>query len=79
MGERITSPYGSWASPITPTMLLKGTVHMRNQMTRWDGADLYWSELRPSEATLAALDQTFKPGVTQGERYAAPMMARLGL
>ena len=30
-------------------MLLKGTVHMRNQMTRWDGADLYWSELRPSE------------------------------
>jgi len=47
--QRTTSPYGSWASPITPGVLLQGTVHMRNQMTRWDGADLYWSELRPYE------------------------------
>ena len=31
-------------------LLLKRTVHMRNQMIRWDGADLYWSELRPDEA-----------------------------
>src|SRR5438045_9047999 len=30
-------------------MLLDGVVHMRNQMIRWDGPDLYWSELRPSE------------------------------
>jgi len=45
-----TAPYGSWASPITPDLLLKGTVHMRNQMLRWDGDDLYWSELRPYEA-----------------------------
>jgi dipeptidyl aminopeptidase/acylaminoacyl peptidase len=44
-----TAPYGSWASPISPDVLLKATVHMRNQMLRWDGADLYWSELRPSE------------------------------
>lgn len=36
-------------------------------------------ELKPSPATLAALDATFKPGVTQGTRYPAPMMARLGL
>jgi aryl-alcohol dehydrogenase-like predicted oxidoreductase len=35
--------------------------------------------LRPSEATLKALDETFRPGIAQGERYAAPMMARLGL
>jgi hypothetical protein len=35
--------------------------------------------LRPSEATLAALDKTFGSGVTQGDRYAAPMMARVGL
>jgi aryl-alcohol dehydrogenase-like predicted oxidoreductase len=33
----------------------------------------------PSAATLEALDRTFKPGGTQGDRYAAPMMARLGL
>src|SRR5262245_52332265 len=36
-------------------------------------------KLRPAPATLDALDQTFKPGVTQGERYPAAMMARLGL
>jgi dipeptidyl aminopeptidase/acylaminoacyl peptidase len=47
---RKAAPYGSWASPITVDLLLKGTARMRNQMVRWDGADLYWSELRPSEA-----------------------------
>jgi dipeptidyl aminopeptidase/acylaminoacyl peptidase len=49
MPDRKTSPYGSWKSPITPDVLLKGVVHMRNQMLRWDGPDLYWSELRPTE------------------------------
>jgi dipeptidyl aminopeptidase/acylaminoacyl peptidase len=47
---RKVAPYGSWASPITVDLLLKGTARMRNQMVRWDGDDLYWSELRPSEA-----------------------------
>ena len=36
-------------------------------------------ELAPSQATLAAVDATFRPGVTQGDRYPAVMMARLGL
>ena len=44
------APYGSWPSGITVDLLLKRTVHMRNQMLRWDGEDLYWSELRPDEA-----------------------------
>jgi aryl-alcohol dehydrogenase-like predicted oxidoreductase len=35
--------------------------------------------LEPSEETLRALDETFKPGIAQGDRYPAPMMARLGL
>jgi dipeptidyl aminopeptidase/acylaminoacyl peptidase len=48
-GRRV-APYGSWASPITIDLLLNGTVQMRNQMVRWDGDDLYWSELRPDEA-----------------------------
>ena len=49
MSGRKVAPYGSWASPITVDMLLKGTVHMRNQMVRWDGETLYWSELRPDQ------------------------------
>jgi aryl-alcohol dehydrogenase-like predicted oxidoreductase len=36
-------------------------------------------DVSPSAATLAALNKTFAPGVTQGDRYPAAMMARLGL
>ncbi|HKB33170.1 MAG TPA: prolyl oligopeptidase family serine peptidase [Candidatus Dormibacteraeota bacterium] len=50
MTPRKVAPFGSWASPVTVDLLLKGTVHMRNQMIRWDAEDLYWSELRPDEA-----------------------------
>jgi aryl-alcohol dehydrogenase-like predicted oxidoreductase len=50
-----------------------------NSKRKWLEENAKAAERRPSEATLAALDKTFKPGVTQGERYAAPMMARLGL
>jgi dipeptidyl aminopeptidase/acylaminoacyl peptidase len=46
---RKAAPYGSWSSPITIDLLLKSTARLRNQMVRWDGDDLYWSELRPSE------------------------------
>ena len=49
MSGRKVAPFGSWASPITIDLLLKGTVQMRNQMVRWDGDDLYWSELRPDD------------------------------
>jgi aryl-alcohol dehydrogenase-like predicted oxidoreductase len=35
--------------------------------------------VKPSSATLQALDQAFKPGITRGDRYPAAMMARLGL
>ncbi len=44
-----TAPYGSWASPISNEVVLEGRVQMRNQMVRWDGDDLYWSELRPNQ------------------------------
>jgi dipeptidyl aminopeptidase/acylaminoacyl peptidase len=50
LSARSVASFGSWASPITVDLLLKGTVQMRNQMVRWDGDDLYWSELRPDEA-----------------------------
>jgi aryl-alcohol dehydrogenase-like predicted oxidoreductase len=36
-------------------------------------------DVKPSAATLKKLDETFRPGVAQGTRYPAPMMARLGL
>ena len=46
---------------------------------KWLDENARAMELKPSAATLEALDKTFKPGVTKGTRYGAPMMARLGL
>ena len=46
---------------------------------KWLEENAQAADLRPSAATLAALDNAFRPGVTQGTRYPAPMMARLGL
>jgi aryl-alcohol dehydrogenase-like predicted oxidoreductase len=46
---------------------------------KWLEENAKAADLRPSAATLKALDEIFLPGVAQGERYPAPMMARLGL
>ena len=41
------SPFGSWKSPISIELLLKG--ELRLSQPRWDGDDLYWVEGRPDE------------------------------
>lgn len=64
MSDRKVAPYGSWASPITVGLLLKGTVHMRNQMVRWDGDELYWSELRPDDAGRIVVCRRSADGAT---------------
>lgn len=50
MNQKRVAPYGSWASPITVDLLLNGAVSLGRGMSRWDGDDLYWTELRPMEA-----------------------------
>lgn len=42
------SPYGSWKSPITSDLIVKGTVALGQ--IQFDGDDLYWVEQRPSES-----------------------------
>ena len=49
MNQRKVAPYGSWASPITVDLLLKGAVALGRGTVSWDGDDLYWTELRPTE------------------------------
>jgi hypothetical protein len=44
-----------------------------------DEVPLQSSAIYLGRATLAALDKAFEPGVARGDRYPAPMMARLGL
>jgi aryl-alcohol dehydrogenase-like predicted oxidoreductase len=46
---------------------------------KWLEEDAKAADVRPSAAPLATLDKTFAPGMTQGDRYPAAMMARLGL
>jgi aryl-alcohol dehydrogenase-like predicted oxidoreductase len=46
---------------------------------KWLEENAKAADVRPSETTDAALDRTFKPGIAKGDRYPAPMMARLGL
>jgi dipeptidyl aminopeptidase/acylaminoacyl peptidase len=43
-----TAPYGSWDSPITPTMLTRAGIGLAEVAA--DGGDLYWVESRPTEA-----------------------------
>jgi aryl-alcohol dehydrogenase-like predicted oxidoreductase len=46
---------------------------------RWLEENAEATEVKPAASTLDALDRTFKPGTTQGDRYPKAMMARLGL
>ena len=48
MEQKRTAPYGSWKSPITSELIVAGTVGLGRIVL--DGEDLYWTELRPSEA-----------------------------
>ncbi len=46
---------------------------------KWLEENAKAADLTISAPTLAALDKAFAPGGTKGDRYPAPMMARLGL
>ena len=46
---------------------------------KWLEENAQAAALTPSQATFAALAETFRHGITQGDRYPAVMMARLGL
>ena len=47
------APFGSWPSPITPEALAAGSVRITTLVA--DGADLWWSETRPSAKGRTAL------------------------
>lgn len=44
---RTIAPYGSWKSPITADLIVQGSVGL-SQPT-FDGSDIYWIEMRPTE------------------------------
>jgi len=48
MAERRTVPHGSWKSPITSDLIVSESVGLIQPAI--DGEDIYWIEMRPSEA-----------------------------
>ena len=56
-----------------PVVTLAGSAKRK-----WLEENAKAADVKVSAATLAALDKAFRPGGTKGDRYPAPMMARLG-
>jgi aryl-alcohol dehydrogenase-like predicted oxidoreductase len=65
----------AWVLSQTPPVLPLVGASKR----KWLEENAKAADIAVTAATLAALDKAFRPGVTKGDRYAAPMMARLGL
>ncbi len=68
-----TAPYGSWASPITPDLLVSAAVRFLSVATRRGSA--YWLEARPLEGGRQVLMRR-APGGEVTEVTAAPFNAR---
>lgn len=47
MPEQRVAPYGSWGSPISSDLIVRGMVGLSGVAT--DGGDVYWLESRPNE------------------------------
>ena len=47
MSERGVAPYGSWRSPISSEVIVRGVVGLAEVVI--DGRDVYWLESRPGE------------------------------
>jgi dipeptidyl aminopeptidase/acylaminoacyl peptidase len=57
-----TAPYGSWKSPITADLIVKGTIRL--EQIAVDGEDVYWTEGRPDESGRSCIVRK-TPGGTQ--------------
>ena len=56
------APYGSWKSPITSDLIVKGSIGVGS--VALDGRDVYWLEMRPSEAGRSVIVRRTSDGKT---------------
>lgn len=68
------APYGSWKSPISSQSIVSGTVGLGSACV--DGAELYWSEARPSEGGRTAIVRWTGEGDATEELLPMPYNAR---
>ena len=59
----VTAPYGSWDSPITPTMLTHAGVGLSEVAA--DGTELYWLESRPTEGGRSVIVRRAADGAVE--------------
>ena len=63
MAETKFAPYGSWKSPITSDLIVKGLIGVGQ--VALDGDDIYWSEMRPSEGGRSVVVRRTPDGKTE--------------
>jgi dipeptidyl aminopeptidase/acylaminoacyl peptidase len=63
MAEQQVAPYGAWRSPITSDLIVRGSVGLT--LPALDGADIYWVEVRPSEAGRSVIVRHTPDGTTR--------------
>src|SRR5829696_9049773 len=56
------APYGSWKSPITSDLIVKGSIGVGS--VALDREDVYWLEMRPSEAGRSVIVRRTPDGST---------------
>ncbi len=69
----ITTPYGSWKSPVTTDLIVSEAVRLG--LVALDGDDVYWIEGRPSEGGRNVIVRR-SPDGTLTDRTPAPFNAR---
>ncbi len=63
MAEPEVAPYGTWRSPITSELIVRGSVGLN--MIALDGDDCYWIEVRPAEAGRSVIVRRTAAGETR--------------
>jgi dipeptidyl aminopeptidase/acylaminoacyl peptidase len=62
MTKSIIAPYGSWKSPITSDLIVRGAVGVGQPQL--DGEDVYWLESRPQEGGRSVIVKRSPDGTT---------------
>ncbi|MEM9136355.1 MAG: S9 family peptidase, partial [Cyanobacteria bacterium P01_F01_bin.42] len=57
-----TAPYGAWRSPISSEVIVSSSIRLGGMQI--DGSDIYWSELRPTEAGRSIIVRRTADGET---------------
>jgi dipeptidyl aminopeptidase/acylaminoacyl peptidase len=56
------APYGSWKSPVTSDLIVSATVGLSQPV--YDGEDVYWAEMRPTEGGRSCIVRRTPDGRT---------------